>query len=192
MTIMLGKVYAALKAAGTPDEQAQAAAEEVGDLHDQFGGLRSEMKELRADVKGELQGLRSELGELRLDFRNEMGELRSDFRNEIGELRSDFRNEMGDLRSDFRTELGKLREDFRAELSESRTEARSESAGLRSEIAYLRGRFDVLIWAAGLMPRPPSPSSAYCCGISPASPHVHQIRRRAYSCNGWRSGIPLW
>jgi len=139
MTIMLGKVYAALKAAGTPDEQAQAAAEEVGDLHDQFGGLRSEMKELRADVKGELQGLRSELGELRLDFRNEMGELRSDFRNEIGELRSDFR-----------TELGKLREDFRAELSESRTEARSESAGLRSEIAYLRGRFDVLIWAVGV------------------------------------------
>ncbi len=88
MTIMLGRMYAALKAAGAPDDEARAAAEEVGDLHDQFGGLRDEMHELRTDVKG---GLRE------------------------------------------------LRDDFRGEL-----------AGVRSEVAYLRGRFDVLIWAVGI------------------------------------------
>jgi hypothetical protein len=41
MTIMLGKIYAALKAAGAPDDEARAAAEEVGGLHDLFGGLRN-------------------------------------------------------------------------------------------------------------------------------------------------------
>jgi len=30
MTVMLAKTYAALKAAGVPDEQAQSAAEELG------------------------------------------------------------------------------------------------------------------------------------------------------------------
>ncbi len=88
MTIMLGKMYAALKAVGASDEEARAAEEEVGDLHDQFGGLRDEMRELRTDVKGELR---------------------------------------------------ELRDDFRGEL-----------AGVRSEVATLRGRFDVLIWAVGI------------------------------------------
>ncbi|HME22436.1 MAG TPA: hypothetical protein VKI44_14030 [Acetobacteraceae bacterium] len=95
MTIMLGKVYAALKAAGAPEDEAMAAAEEMGDMREQFSGLRSTMQELRADMKGELQGVRSELAELRSDFRGEL-------------------------------------------------------AGVRGEVAYLRGRFDVLIWAAGI------------------------------------------
>jgi len=88
MTIMLGKLYAALKAAGTPEAQAQAAAEEVSDLHEEFAGLRGE------------------------------------FRDGLGGLRADVAKEFGDLRGDV--------------------------GGLRSEIAYMRGRFDVLIWAVGI------------------------------------------
>jgi len=88
MTIMLGKVYAALKAAGASEAEAQAAAEEVGDLREEFAGLRSE------------------------------------FRDGFGGLRSDVAKEFGDLRADM--------------------------GGVRSEIAYMRGRFDVLIWAVGI------------------------------------------
>ncbi len=110
MTIMLGKMYAALKAAGAPDDEARAAAEEVGDLHDQIGGLRDAMHELHTDLKGELRG-----------------------------LRADVRYEFGEMRNDVRTELSELRGNFRGEL-----------AGVRSEVAYLRGRFDVLIWAVGI------------------------------------------
>jgi hypothetical protein len=128
MTIMLGKVYAALKAAGAPDDEAQAAAEELGDLHDQFGSLRDAMQDVRTDLKVELQGLRSDL------------------RAEVADVRS----ELGELRNDFRLGLAKLQDGFRAELSESRNEYRSEAANLRSEVAHLRGRFDVLIWAVGV------------------------------------------
>jgi hypothetical protein len=35
-------------------------------------------------------------------------------------------------------------------LGELRSELRSEVASVRSEVAYLRGRFDVLIWAVGI------------------------------------------
>jgi hypothetical protein len=143
MTIMLGKVYAALKAAGAPEEEAMAAAEEMGNLHDQFGGLRTATHDMHVDMKGELSGLRN-------DFRTELGELRVDLRIGLSGLRDEFRSELGELRNDFRTESGKLREDFRAELSASRVEHRGESASLRDEIAYLRGRFDLLIWAVGI------------------------------------------
>jgi hypothetical protein len=58
MTIMLGKLYTGLKAAGAPDDEARAAAEEVGDLHDQFAELRTAMHELRTELKDEIHGLR--------------------------------------------------------------------------------------------------------------------------------------
>ncbi len=69
-------------------EQAQAAAVELGNLQDQFGGLRNAIYDMHADIKSELIG-----------------------------IRSDFRSEPGNVRSD---------------------------------VAYLRGRLDVLIWAVGI------------------------------------------
>jgi hypothetical protein len=106
MTIMPGKVYAALRAAGAPDQEAMAAAEEMGGLHDQFGVLVGAMQDLRADMKAELQN----------------------------------------LRADMKAEL----QGVRGELAEMRSEYRGEAASLRGEIAYLRGRFDILIWAVGI------------------------------------------
>ena len=55
MTVMLAKTYAALKAAGVPDAQAEAAVEELGNLNDQVGGLGQAMQEMHADIKAELQ-----------------------------------------------------------------------------------------------------------------------------------------
>jgi hypothetical protein len=89
MTIMLGTIYAALEGAGAPHDEARAAAEEVGDLHDQFGGFRDAMHDMRADLKRELSGLRGDVSALRSDFRGCLDELRSDFRGELAGVRSD-------------------------------------------------------------------------------------------------------
>lgn len=94
MTIMLGRLYAALKAAGTPEAEAMAAAEEMGDFREEFAGLRGEM----AEVKGEVSGLRTDVGKLTVGL----------------------------------TDLG------------------SQVGNLRAEVSFLRGRFDVLIWAVGI------------------------------------------
>ncbi len=48
MTVMLSKLYAALKAAGTPEQEARAAAEELGNMHEQFGGMRWRCRNCRA------------------------------------------------------------------------------------------------------------------------------------------------
>ena len=102
MTVMLGKLYAALKAAGASDRDAQAAAEEAGDLHDQFGGLQTATHEMHADIKSELSGMRGE----------------------------------------FRDGLAKV--------SDGLAKVTGGLADVRAEVAYLRGRFDVLIWAVGI------------------------------------------
>ena len=50
MTVMLAKTYAALKAEGVPDEQAQSAAEELGNTHDQFSELRSGLGQIHSRI----------------------------------------------------------------------------------------------------------------------------------------------
>jgi len=86
MTIMLGKVYAALRAARAPDHEAMAAAEEMGGLHDPFGVLAGAMQDLRSDMKAELQGVRGELAEMRSEYRGAAASLRG----EIAYLRGRF------------------------------------------------------------------------------------------------------
>jgi len=50
MTVMLAKTCAALKAAGASEEQAQAAAEELGDAREQYDELRSGLGQIHADI----------------------------------------------------------------------------------------------------------------------------------------------
>jgi hypothetical protein len=132
VTVMLAKTYAALKAAGVSEEQAVAAAEELGHLNDQVGGLGHAMQEMHTDLKAELVGVRA-------DFKSELGNIRADFKSELGGVRADFKSELSSVRAGFKSESGNVRADFKSELG-----------GVRAEVAYLRGRFDVLIWAVGI------------------------------------------
>jgi hypothetical protein len=86
MTIMLAKTYAALKAAGVSDEQAQAAAEELGDLNDRFGGLSSAVQEMQAGIKTELVGIRADFKSELTDVKGEVANVRS----EVAYLRGRF------------------------------------------------------------------------------------------------------
>jgi hypothetical protein len=50
MAVMLAKTYTALKAAGVPDGQARAAAEELGDTQTHFGELRHGLGQIQTDI----------------------------------------------------------------------------------------------------------------------------------------------
>jgi hypothetical protein len=50
MTIMLAKTYLALKAAGASEDQAQAAAEELGTVQETFGELRSGLAQIHSEI----------------------------------------------------------------------------------------------------------------------------------------------
>jgi len=101
MTIVPGKLYAALKATGTPEQYAQAAAQEVGELREEPMALANGLNALTSEVKRASAGL-------------------DDVRTEVTKLN---------------TEAAKLN---------------VAVSDLRSEFHYLRGRFDVLLWAVGI------------------------------------------
>jgi hypothetical protein len=68
MTVMLAKTYVALKAAGASDEQAQAAAEELGSAQDKFDELRAGLAELHTDIVGLGGELHADIAYLRGRF----------------------------------------------------------------------------------------------------------------------------
>ncbi len=59
MALMLAKTYAAFKAAGVDDEQAQAAAEELASFEGRFGslegGISESMRRLRRSMVKSIQ-----------------------------------------------------------------------------------------------------------------------------------------
>src|SRR5271169_1026264 len=80
MTMMMGKLYAALRAVNAPEAEAREAAEEAAAVHDRFDKLdrgleavRIEIADLRGDVRTEIASLR---GELRTEITGVRGELR--------------------------------------------------------------------------------------------------------------------
>ena len=67
MTLMMGKLYAALKAANAPETEAREAAEEAASVHNRLdaldhgvAGVNAGIDLLRTEVKGEIAAFRTE------------------------------------------------------------------------------------------------------------------------------------
>ena len=63
----------------------------------------------RKDLRVGMSELRTEMADLRTDMRTEMADLRTELKTEMADLRTDMRTEMADLRTDVGTELAGLR-----------------------------------------------------------------------------------
>jgi hypothetical protein len=57
MALMLAKTYAAFKAAGVPEAEAQAAAEEIAEFENRLTGIEGDIKL----IKGELGNIRQQM-----------------------------------------------------------------------------------------------------------------------------------
>lgn len=90
---MLARTYAALKAAGVSDEQAQAAAGELGSTHQHVGGLGHAVPEMHADIKGEISGMR-------IEFRDGLSRV-SDGLAKANDALAEVSGGLGDLRGRF-------------------------------------------------------------------------------------------
>ena len=99
------------------------------------------------EIKSEVGQIRSEMKESNAQLRGEIGQLKSDMQAESGTLRG----EMGQLRSDMQAESGTLR----GEMEQLRTEVRSEVGQIHTEIRRLDSRIDSLqttvYWGFALM-----------------------------------------
>jgi hypothetical protein len=94
MTLMMGKLYAALKAVNAPETEAREAAEEaasvlnrVDNLDRGLDGVNARIDLLRTEVTGEIAALRTEL-------KGEIAALRTEVRGEITTLRAEVKGEI--------------------------------------------------------------------------------------------------
>jgi hypothetical protein len=105
MTLMMGKLYAALKAANAPETEAREAAEEAASVHNRLdvldrgvAGVNAGIDLLRTEVKGEIAALRTEvtgqIAALRTEVTGQIGVLRTEVTGEIGALRTEVRGEI--------------------------------------------------------------------------------------------------
>jgi ribosomal protein L29 len=96
-------------------------------------------------TKVDIHDLRSEIAELRSEMKAEIQELRSDTKAEIQELRSEVKAEIQELRSEMRGEIAQVR----SEIAQVRSEIAQLGTSLRAEMAQLEHR--VLIRLGGLI-----------------------------------------
>ncbi|PWW04617.1 hypothetical protein [Mangrovibacter plantisponsor] len=120
---------------GSRDYFLQNLGLRVGKLEVDVADIRVNLAALT--TRSEQFATKSDITELRGELRAEMGELREELRAEMGELREELRGEMGELREELRGEMGELREELRGEM-----------AAMRGEINGFRGEFSGMLHKA--------------------------------------------
>ncbi len=107
-----------LEKAGMGTSQAEAVTETIRVAV--FQGVAS---------KEDIDELRSEIGELRSEMKADIGELRS----EIGELRAEMKADIAGLRAEMKADIAELRAEMKADIAELRAETKADIAELRAE-----------------------------------------------------------
>ncbi|WP_051691265.1 hypothetical protein [Mangrovibacter sp. MFB070] len=123
---------------GSRDYFLQNLGLRVGKLEVDVADIRVNLAALT--TRSEQFATKSDITELRGELRAEMGELRGELRAEMGELREELRGEMGELREELRGEMGELRGEM--------GELRGEMAAMRGEINGFRGEFSGMLHKA--------------------------------------------
>lgn len=96
MTTMIAEVYNAFRKAGVPDVDAEAAAAAV-------------LPAAEAASKQDMALLRTEMAELRTELKHDAAELRAELKRDATELRTEFKHDLAGLRAETKLDLAELR-----------------------------------------------------------------------------------
>ena len=108
MTLMLGKLYAALKAVNVPETEAREAAEEGASVVTRVDNIDRGLEGMSARIDRGLEGMsvRIDRGLEGVNARIDL--LRTEVTGEIAALRTEFKGEIGALRAEFKGEIRRL------------------------------------------------------------------------------------
>jgi len=104
-------------------EQAEALAEALSEASQ--GDLAS---------KADLAPVRSEIGDLKTELKTEIADVRSDLKTAVAEVRTVLKAEIAELRTELKDEIAGSRAEVKTEIAGLRTELKNEIAELRTEL----------------------------------------------------------
>ena len=104
-----------LEASGFDARQARGAAEALGDAFTQAVATKSDISELKSELKGDIAELKSEL-------KGDIAELKSELKGDIAELKSELKGDIAELKSELKGDIAELKIDI------ARTETKFEKS----------------------------------------------------------------
>jgi gas vesicle protein len=63
--------------------------------------VRTDMAEMRTELKGEM-------AEMRIELKSDMAELRTELKNDMSEMRTELKGDIAELKTEFRSEIGRI------------------------------------------------------------------------------------
>ena len=103
-----------------------------------------DLAELKGELKADIAKLDVKIGEVR----TEIGDLRTELKTEIGDLRTELKTEIAGLRSELKTEIAGLRSELKTEIAGLRSELKTEIATVRTDLAKQHTRMIVWVVGA--------------------------------------------
>ena len=129
-----------LRNAGIDEKSARAHADALDDAMRQGVATKSDITDVRSDMQNVRQELKTDIAELRQELKTDIAELRHELKTDIAELRHELKTDIAGLRTEFKSDIVGLR-----------TEVKTDIAGL--EVAFTRiiveKHVATLQWLAG-------------------------------------------
>ena len=129
-----------LRNAGIDEKSARAHADALDDAMRQGVATKSDVGDVRSDMQNVRQELKTDIAELRQELKTDIAELRHELKTDIAELRHELKTDISELRQEVKTDISGLRH-----------EVKTDIAGL--EIAFTRiiveKHVATLQWLAG-------------------------------------------
>ena len=97
-----------LRNAGIDEKSARAHADALDDAMRQGVATKSDIGDVRSDMQNVRQELKTEIAELRHELKTDIAELRHELKTDISELRQEVKTDISGLRHEVKTDIAGL------------------------------------------------------------------------------------
>jgi chromosome segregation ATPase len=104
---------------------------QINEVHND---LKTEIADLRAELKGDIANLNGGLSSLRAELKGDIADLRAELKGDIANLNGG----LSSLRAELKGDIADLRAELKGDIADLRAELKGDIADVRLEIAELR------------------------------------------------------
>ncbi len=144
---MSAVAFDTLKFAQTLRDKAKFTPEQAEGLSEAFAQASADQLATKSDIADLRTELKADIGDLRAELKADIGDLRAELKADIGDLRAELKADIGDLRAELKVDIADLRTELKVDIAELRSDLRE--AELRSAAKIETTKSEILKWMFG-------------------------------------------
>jgi chromosome segregation ATPase len=114
-------------------------------IEDQKNAVKADLL-LELATKADIANVRTEIADLRTELKEDMANLRAELKEDMANLRAELKEDMVNLRAELKEDMANLRAELKEDMANLRAELKGDNANLRQEFtasfAFLNGKID--------------------------------------------------